>query len=60
MSTEQLMPQGESIRMAVRWMSEIFKENPEKSRKEVILDAELRFDLSPKECEFLYRKFASD
>ncbi|MGB9497678.1 MAG: hypothetical protein ACKVE3_07410 [Dissulfuribacterales bacterium] len=57
MSTEQLLPQGESIRKAVKWISEVTKEHPEKSRKEIILEAELRFDLSPKECEFLYRKF---
>jgi hypothetical protein len=57
MSTEQLLPHGESIRKAVKWISEVTKENPEKSRKEIILEAELKFDLSPKECEFLYRKF---
>ena len=57
MSTEQLLPEGESIRNAVKWISEITKEYPEKSRKEIIHEAELRFDLSPKECDFLFRKF---
>ena len=57
MSTEQLLPEGESIRNAVKWISEITKEYPEKSRKEIIYEAELRFDLSPKECDFLFRKF---
>jgi hypothetical protein len=58
MSKEQLLPEGESIRKAVKWISEVTKEYPEKSRKEIIHEAELRFDLSPKECEFLFRKFA--
>ena len=57
MSTEQLLPEGDSIRNAVKWISEITKEYPEKSPKEIIHEAELRFDLSPKECDFLFRKF---
>ena len=58
MSTGHLLPEGESIRQAVKWISEVTKEYPEKSRKEIIQEAELRFDLSPKECDFLFRKFA--
>ncbi len=57
MSTEELLPEGDKLRKAVKWLSEMVKEHPEKSRKEIILDAEVRFDLSPKECEFLQKKF---
>ncbi|MEA3386427.1 MAG: hypothetical protein U9Q89_08295 [Thermodesulfobacteriota bacterium] len=57
MNTEQLLPKGDSIRNAVKWISEITKEYSEKNRKEIIREAELRFDLSPKECDFLYSKF---
>ncbi|MBW1719391.1 MAG: hypothetical protein JRJ43_07480 [Deltaproteobacteria bacterium] len=57
MSTEHLLPEGESIRKAVKWISEVTKEYPEKNRKEIIHEAELRYDLSPKECDFLFRKF---
>ena len=56
MSTD-LLPEGESIRKAVKWISETTKAYPEKNRQEIIHEAELRFDLSPKECEFLFRKF---
>jgi hypothetical protein len=57
MGTEELLPKGEKIRKAVKWISDVAKEYPEKSRKEIIYEAELKFDLSPKECDFLYRKF---
>ncbi len=58
MSSDHLLPEGESIRKAVKWISEVTKGSPEKNRKEIIREAELRFDLSPKECDFLYRKFS--
>jgi hypothetical protein len=57
MSTEQLKPKGEKLRMAIKWISETCKENPEKERKKVIREAEMKFDLSPRECEFLNEKF---
>ena len=57
MSTTELQPKGENIRKAVKWISEVCKEYPKKGRKKIILEAELRFDLSPMECEFLYKNF---
>lgn len=57
MATEELLPEGEKLRKAVKWLSNMVKEHPEKSRREIILDAEVRFDLSPKECEFLQKRF---
>ncbi len=57
MSTEKLQPHGDKLRKAVRWISEKCKEHPEKSRQSIIFEAEERFDLSPKECEFLNKKF---
>ncbi len=57
MTTEDLLPEGEKIRKAVRWFAEMIKEHPEKPSKEILLEAEIKFDLSPKECEFLNKKF---
>ncbi len=57
MSTEQLMPEGDRIRKAVKWISEMVKEYPEKDRKAIIEEAEIKFDLTPKECQFLHDKF---
>ncbi|MEW6429817.1 MAG: hypothetical protein AB1568_17490 [Thermodesulfobacteriota bacterium] len=51
--TEQLKPEGERLRTAVRWIGETLLEHPERSRKQVITQAAVRFDLTPRECEFL-------
>ncbi len=60
MVTEELLPEGEKIRKAVKWISEETQLHPEKSRKEIVLEAERIFDLSPKDCEFLQRKFLEE
>lgn len=57
MGTEDMLPEGEKLRKAVKWLSEMVREYPEKTRKEIILEAEVKFDLSPKECEFLQKRF---
>jgi hypothetical protein len=57
------MPDGESIRKAVKWISDVLQEDPNKSRQKLVNEAVLRFDLSPKDAEFLTnfcRKGASD
>jgi hypothetical protein len=54
-----IMPEGENIRKAVKWISSVLQENPTKSLQKLVNDAVLRFDLSPKDAEFLtsfYRK----
>jgi hypothetical protein len=53
-----IMPKGEKVRQAVKWISEGLKEE-KKSIESLIQDASLRFDLSPKEEEFL-RTFYRD
>lgn len=55
---KELQPTGENIKKALCWVSELLKSNPEKKRKDVFQQAEIRFDLSPKECEFLNKHFA--
>jgi hypothetical protein len=58
-----IMPEGEAIRKAVKWISDELKENPNKSLQKLANSAVLRFDLSPKEAEFLtefYRKDKTD
>jgi hypothetical protein len=54
-----IMPKGEAIREAVKWISGELQENPGKILQKLVSDAVSRFDLSPKEAEFLaefYRK----
>jgi hypothetical protein len=48
-----VMPEGEAIKRAVKWISGELQGNPTKSIQILIEGAVLRFDLSPKEAEFL-------
>jgi hypothetical protein len=50
-----LQPESEDLRKAVKWVSEERKYNPERSLKELIEAASLKFDLSPGDEEFLSR-----
>jgi hypothetical protein len=46
-----------NLKKAVCWIGETVKEHPEKSREGIISEAEMRFDLTPRECEFLNQNF---
>ena len=48
-----LMPEGESLRRALRWLDERVKEEPGVARGKLVNEAAQRFDLSPVEQEFL-------
>ena len=54
---EEILPSGDKMKKAIRWISDTLLEHPEKKRKQIIREAELRFDLTPLECEFLNRNF---
>ena len=54
-----VMPEGEAIRKAVKWISAELEEDVNKSIQRLVNEAVTRFDLSPKDAEFLtafYRK----
>lgn len=54
-----IMPEGEAIRKAVKWISASIEAKENVQLKKLVQDAVERFDLSPKEAEFLqefYRK----
>ena len=53
-----IQPSGEKIRKTIRWISEIVQAHPEKSRQDIIREAEIKFDLSPLECSFLDQNFS--
>jgi hypothetical protein len=58
-----VMPEGEAIRKAIKWVSAELHDNTNKSIHLLLKDSVLRFDLSPKEAEFLsefYRKGKMD
>ena len=58
MSTVQ--PQGEQLKKAVQWISDARKENPDAAPAKLVDEAGFRFDLSPKDCEFLLRLIKND
>lgn len=48
-----IVGQGESLRRALRWLSERRLEDPKIPRMKLIEEAALRFDLTPPETDFL-------
>jgi hypothetical protein len=49
----ELLPRGEKLRRAVRFVSARSEEQPELGRSALLEEATLRFDLSPREAEML-------
>jgi hypothetical protein len=52
-----IMPEGESIRKAVKWVDESRQSDPGKNMAGLIDEACVKFDLSPLEAEFLQKFF---
>ena len=50
-----IMPEGDHIRNAVKWISEEKQNTPGKSITTLMDEAAMRFNLSPKETESLTR-----
>jgi len=48
-------PEGEELRKAVKWISEERIDNPNKKIHQLIEAACLKFNLSPRDAEFLMR-----
>jgi hypothetical protein len=48
-----VLPEGERLRRALRWISDRRLEKPDAPAVRLIDEAALRFDLTPVECEFL-------
>ena len=48
-----VLPHGESLRRALRWLDAEVKQRPAAPRAKLIDEAATRFDLSPLEVEFL-------
>jgi hypothetical protein len=48
-----ILPEGEDLRRAVKWVSGSIQEGSGKSIQQLVQEATLKFDLSPKDAEFL-------
>ncbi len=53
-----LLPDGEDVRRAVKWVSGNLQENPDQPVQPLVKDAIFKFDLSPRDAEFLIGFFS--
>ncbi|MBI4467714.1 MAG: hypothetical protein HY650_00140 [Acidobacteria bacterium] len=55
----ELEPKGESLRRAIRWISEMRQSTPNAAMAKLVEMAGIQFDLSPADEEFLWRTFVA-
>lgn len=48
-----ILPEGEDLRRAVKWISGSLQECTDKSILQLVQEATFKFDLSPKDADFL-------
>jgi hypothetical protein len=48
-----LLPEGEDLRRAVKWISAHLQENPDQPVNPLVQEAIFKFDLSPRDADFL-------
>ncbi len=53
-----LLPDGEDLRRAVRWISGNIRENPDSPVQPFVQEAIFKFDLSPRDADFLIGFFS--
>ncbi len=53
-----ILPQGEALRKAVQWIAEQRREKEGAELQQLVHEAMLRFNLTPKEGEFLIRFYS--
>lgn len=58
-TSDTLLTTSINLQKAVAWLGETMQQHPDRQRAEVISEAELRFDLTPLECEFQHRHLRS-
>ena len=52
-----IMPEGEEIQRAIKWVSQSLEEKKEQSFQKLVEKAVFKFDLSPVDAEFLLSFF---
>jgi hypothetical protein len=55
-----IMPEGEDLRKAVKWISEERQSYPGKKLAKLVEEASVKFDLSPADAEYLFRFFKKE
>lgn len=54
-----LQTKSAKLKNALAWLAETQEAHPEKKRATILQEAQLRFDLTPAECEFLDKHFST-
>ncbi len=49
----EVLPKGEDLRRAVKWVSANLQEDPDQSVQPLVQEAIFKFDLSPMDADFL-------
>ena len=52
-----IQPEGEQLRKAVKWIAEEQKAGSTKTRRQLMDEASLMFNLTPMEAEYLSKSF---
>ncbi len=47
----------DKMKKVLQWLSENVRNHPDKSRIDILREAEIQYDLSPRECAFLDEQF---
>jgi hypothetical protein len=55
-----ILPEGEQLRKAVRWISEERQTREDANLAKLINEACIKFDLSPADTDFLFRFFTEE
>jgi len=55
-----IFPDGEDLRKAVKWISDEKTMNPDTNLNDLVYKACKKFDLSPKDADFLLRNIKDD
>jgi len=55
-----VIPENEQLKRAVKWISEQLRKNENPGKAELINQATLRFDLTPKQADFLINFYTGD
>lgn len=49
-----ILPDGEDLKRAIKWISAHLQENPDQPVNPLVQEATFKFDLSPRDSEFLF------
>lgn len=52
-----ILPEGEDIRRAIKWVSSCLEDDPKQPIGKLVEQAVFKFDLSPKDSDFLINFF---